>query len=49
VETVARRDRLLELGCDIGQRYLWSQQVEADALPEVARAMGIDGSTLSTA
>jgi EAL domain-containing protein (putative c-di-GMP-specific phosphodiesterase class I) len=46
VETVALRDRLLELGCEIGQGYLWSQQVEADAFPAVVRAIGVDGSTL---
>jgi EAL domain-containing protein (putative c-di-GMP-specific phosphodiesterase class I) len=43
VETVAIRDRLLELGCDIGQGYLWSQQVEASEFPAVVRAIGIDG------
>ena len=48
VGTVRVRDRLLELGCDIGQGYLWSQQVEADAFPAVVRAIGIDGSSLST-
>ncbi len=45
VETVAIRDRLLELGCDIGQGYLWSRQVEAHELPAVVRAIGIDGAT----
>lgn len=43
VETVALRDRSLELGCDIGQGYLWSQQVEALEFPAVVRAIGIDG------
>jgi EAL domain-containing protein (putative c-di-GMP-specific phosphodiesterase class I) len=43
VETIAIRDRLLELGCDIGQGYLWSQQVEADAFPAVVQALGVDG------
>ena len=46
VETVVIRDHLVELGCDIGQGYLWSQQVIADELPAVIRAIGIDGSTL---
>jgi EAL domain-containing protein (putative c-di-GMP-specific phosphodiesterase class I) len=48
VETTQVRDRVLELGCDIGQGYLWSQQVEAEDFPVVVRALGIDGSTLST-
>jgi len=48
VETVAIRDRVRDLGCDIGQGYLWSQQVEADALPVVIRAIAIDGTTLRT-
>ena len=43
VETIAVRDRVLELGCDIGQGYLWSQQVEAAAFPAVVSAIGIDG------
>jgi len=43
VETVALRDRSLALGCDIGQGYLWSQQVEAAEFPAVVRAIGIDG------
>ena len=43
VETIAIRDRVLELGCDIGQGYLWSQQVEAAAFPAVVSAIGIDG------
>jgi EAL domain-containing protein (putative c-di-GMP-specific phosphodiesterase class I) len=43
VETIAIRDRVRELGCDIGQGYLWSQQVEADELPAVLRAVRIDG------
>lgn len=45
VETTAIRDRVLELGCDIGQGYLWSQQVIAEELPAVIRAIGIDGAT----
>jgi EAL domain-containing protein (putative c-di-GMP-specific phosphodiesterase class I) len=47
VETVMIRDRLVELGCDIGQGYLWSRQVVADELPAVIRAIGIDGSDLT--
>jgi EAL domain-containing protein (putative c-di-GMP-specific phosphodiesterase class I) len=43
IETRAIRDRVLALGCDIGQGYLWSQQVVADELPGVIRAIGIDG------
>jgi len=43
VETVAIRDRVRELGCGIGQGYLWSQQVLGDELPGVLRAIGIDG------
>lgn len=43
VETTAIRDRVLALGCDIGQGYLWSQQVVAEELPAVIRAIGIDG------
>jgi EAL domain-containing protein (putative c-di-GMP-specific phosphodiesterase class I) len=37
VETVTIRDRVRELGCDIGQGYLWSQQVHGDELPGVLR------------
>lgn len=48
VETVVIRDRLVELGCDIGQGYLWSKQVIADELPAVIRAIVIDGTTLPT-
>ena len=48
VETVAVRDRVRELGCDTGQGYLWSRQVEAERLPDVVRAIGIDGSSLPT-
>jgi len=46
VETIAIRDRAIALGCDIGQGYLWSQQVEAPELPAVVRAIARDGSTL---
>ena len=45
VETVAIRDRVLELGCDIGQGFLWSQQVLAEELPAVLQAIGIDGAS----
>ena len=43
VETTAIRDRVLALGCDIGQGYLWSQQVPGDELPAVIGAIGVDG------
>ena len=43
VETIAIRDRVRELGCDIGQGYLWSQQVEAKELPAVLGAIRMDG------
>ena len=43
VETIALRDRLVELGCEVGQGYLWSQQVEAAALPATLAAIGVDG------
>ncbi len=45
VETTAIRDRVRELGCDIGQGYLWSRQVVADELPAVIRAIRIDGTS----
>ena len=48
VETIATRDRVRDLGCDIGQGYLWSRQVEANAFPAVIRAISIDGTTLPT-
>lgn len=43
IETVAVRDRMRDLGIDIGQGYLWSRQVEAEAFPAVVAAIGIDG------
>jgi EAL domain-containing protein (putative c-di-GMP-specific phosphodiesterase class I) len=43
VESVAIRDRVRALGCDIGQGYLWSRQVVGDELPGVVAAIGIDG------
>lgn len=43
IETVAARDRMRGPGIDIGQGYLWSRQVEADAFPAVVAAIGIDG------
>jgi EAL domain-containing protein (putative c-di-GMP-specific phosphodiesterase class I) len=46
VETTQIRDRLLELDCEVGQGYLWSQQVEAEAFAAVVRAIGVDGSNL---
>jgi len=48
VETLGIRDRVLGLGCDIGQGFLWSHQVEADAFPGVVRAIGVDGARPST-
>lgn len=45
VETVAIRDRVRELGCGIGQGYLWSQQVLGDELPGVLRAIGPNGAS----
>ncbi len=45
VETIAIRDRVRELGCDIGQGFLWSQQVLGDELPAVLRAIRIDGAS----
>lgn len=48
VETVAIRDRVLALGCDIGQGYLWSQQVPGDELPRVLASIGIDGANGKT-
>lgn len=45
VETIAVRDRVRELGCDIGQGYLWSQQVLGDELPAVIRSLGMDGAS----
>lgn len=43
VETPAIRDRLLRLGCDIGQGYLWSRQVPASELPAVIAAIAASG------
>ncbi|HYR92921.1 MAG TPA: EAL domain-containing protein [Methylomirabilota bacterium] len=43
IETVALRDRVRALGIDIGQGYLWSPIVPADRIPDVIRAIGIDG------
>jgi len=45
VETVAIRDRVRDLGCDIGQGFLWSQQVPGDELPAVLQAISIDGAS----
>ncbi|HET9808678.1 MAG TPA: EAL domain-containing protein [Candidatus Limnocylindria bacterium] len=45
VETVAIRDRVRDLGCGIGQGYLWSRQVLGDELPAVLRAIGLDGAS----
>jgi sensor c-di-GMP phosphodiesterase-like protein len=35
VEDVEVTDRLRELGCDIGQGFLWSRPVTSEALPDV--------------
>src|SRR5438270_455181 len=43
IETIALRDRARELGCDIGQGYLWSRQVTADEFPSTVRAIRVDG------
>ncbi|HEY3217854.1 MAG TPA: EAL domain-containing protein [Candidatus Limnocylindria bacterium] len=43
VETVAIRDRVLELGCDIGQGYLWSRIVPGDGFAQAIAAIGVDG------
>lgn len=45
VETVAIRDRVRDLGCNIGQGFLWSQQVLGDELPGVLHAIGVDGAS----
>lgn len=45
IETVAIRDRVRALGVDIGQGYLWSPIVPADQIPNVVRAIDIDGKT----
>lgn len=47
VETLATRDRVRDLGCDIGQGYLWSPQVEAAAFPAVVGSIGLDGSSIA--
>jgi len=46
VETIAMRDRVLRLGCDIGQGYLWSRVVASDDVKRAVDAIVIDGSTL---
>jgi len=45
VETLAIRNCVRDLGCDIGQGFLWSQQVIGDELPAVLQAIGIDGAS----
>ena len=35
VEDLEVIDRLRELGCDIGQGFLWSRPVTSEALPDV--------------
>ncbi|HYR92920.1 MAG TPA: EAL domain-containing protein [Methylomirabilota bacterium] len=43
VETVAMRDRVRGLGCDIGQGYLWSRVVASDNVKRAVDAIVIDG------
>ncbi len=43
VETIAMRDRVLGLGCDIGQGYLWSRVVSGDEVGRAIAAIGVDG------
>ncbi len=43
VETIAARDRVRSLGCDIGQGYLWSRIVPGDEIPRSLAAITIDG------
>jgi EAL domain-containing protein (putative c-di-GMP-specific phosphodiesterase class I) len=43
VETVASRDRVRGLGCDVGQGYLWSRIVPGDRIPAALDAITIDG------
>lgn len=45
VETIAIRDRVRELGCGLGQGFLWSHQVPGDELPAVIRSIGLDGAS----
>ena len=40
VETQVQADRLIELGCDAVQGYLYSRPVGADRLPEVVASLG---------
>jgi len=43
VETRGARDRVLGLGCDIGQGYWWSRVIPADEIPRVLAAIRVDG------
>ena len=43
VETVAIRDRVRDLGCAVGQGYLWSRMVPGDELGRAVAAIGVDG------
>lgn len=43
VETVAARDRVRDLGCDIGQGYLWSKIVPGAQMAVAIDAITIDG------
>jgi diguanylate cyclase (GGDEF)-like protein/PAS domain S-box-containing protein len=40
IETLQQLDRLRELGCDLGQGYLFSQPVDAEAAGEILSASG---------
>jgi EAL domain-containing protein (putative c-di-GMP-specific phosphodiesterase class I) len=40
VETQVQAARLMELGCDTVQGYLYSRPVGADRLPEVVASLG---------
>jgi len=40
IETVQQWERLLELGCDLGQGYLFSHPIEADAARDLLRRGG---------
>ncbi|WP_299082213.1 EAL domain-containing protein [uncultured Paraglaciecola sp.] len=37
IEDEAILNKLLALGCDIGQGYYWSKPIPQDALPELLR------------
>jgi EAL domain-containing protein (putative c-di-GMP-specific phosphodiesterase class I) len=43
VETTALRDRVRDLGVDLGQGFLWAQMVPGADFPAAVRAFGVDG------